>query len=165
MPYLPNHQDADRIVRKFRDFLVLAWEAFQDCLQTADDYLQEELTHDWLQVNWEILVEQMLCAPNEYLEAYRDGAEVYGLSERVIYPNAITTHQIRCKAQTGHLVEDQFTGTWIDPRPLTFERFATKGQGQYLEQAPFDHVLLRDGNELYLVEATAVCFEVLPYRE
>ncbi len=84
-------------------------------LNNPDDPHNEELINnldkggirdDFLQANWEILVEMLICIPGEeFLEPYGNGADCNGDSSRVSLPDKITTHRIQCYTDSNKVMD------------------------------------------------------------
>ncbi|PIE47462.1 MAG: hypothetical protein CSA42_03415 [Gammaproteobacteria bacterium] len=100
------------------------------------------LKMDWLQANWELLIESQ-CGENVFLEVYGDGADCNGSSSRVLYPNKLPTHKIICKSETTN-IHDVLNDIYLnDVDEFVFDRFVSIGNdGWYYESPPFDKVLI-----------------------
>ncbi len=162
---MTHDKTVNKVVIGFRKFLTVSWESFLKHMDSATEETREDLINDWLQMNWEVLVERIICSPSEYIEEYWNGAEINGISGRVTHPDASATHRIICKSKEGLLVKDQFSGELINPSFFTFEKFVSKGNNKYLDTIPFDHVLLAKDNELYLVELSDINFDIIAFEK
>ena len=77
-------------VLKFRDFLSVSLPIVEPCFRGNMD----DLFGDWLQSNWEIIVESKM---GKYILHYGDGADCNGLSNRVWQAEIVPTHRVACK--------------------------------------------------------------------
>jgi hypothetical protein len=87
------------VLLKFGDFINENWNSIKFFL--SPDNVNYEYD-DWLQANWEILVETKICEPGQFLYHYGEGADCYGEFSRVSYYNKTPTHKI-----VGKLANDQ----------------------------------------------------------
>ena len=67
--------EIDKAIRIFSDFLNSSSEIVTPLLIDRHYTSDESSIGDWLQANWEILVEKKVLKQNEYLEIYSDGAD------------------------------------------------------------------------------------------
>ncbi len=149
---------AHQIVLDFRSFLSASWVVVMKYTEARND---ESLILDWMQANWEILVETTLCTqPNEYLEVYGDGADCNGDSSRVWMPKALPTHRIVCLPSQEFEVVDEISKSQLDPGNKTFNRFVSWNQFQYQDCPPFDFALLEDVNNIYIVPVSSITFHL-----
>ena len=95
----------------FREFLNLSWPVGKRLLASSS----EETVGDWLQANWEILVEAPWRErmPGGFLEPYGDGADCNGASSRVWLPDAIPTHRVICTHEKTDQFHDVLTNKTI----------------------------------------------------
>ncbi len=98
------------MLKRFSSFLATSWEEVS-LLSAADS--TGSFTIDWLQANWEILVEGLL-GQGIVLEPYGDGADCNGASSRVLYPDRLPTHQIICKPLQGSQIFDALNEQQLD---------------------------------------------------
>ena len=125
---------------KFRDFLALNW-SFIGSVDAQDK--SDALLIDWIQVNWEMLVERQLPNSQIILEIYGDGAD-NGKSSRIQDMNALPTHRVLCTPKSGSLIFDCLNKVKVDAvaTALVLERFVSmRPNGWYYEEPPFDKVL------------------------
>jgi hypothetical protein len=149
--------NVDVTVRGFADYLSLAWAPAQTLL-TGD----RDATDDWLQANWEFLVERTVVAGG-FLLPYGDGADCYGESNRVYQPAAIPSHAIVCQP-VGPEVKDVLTNQAI--------RFPANGLilidlvgpldgGAYSLAPPFNHARVGDSiGNWFVVSLSNIEFSV-----
>lgn len=115
--------------------------------------IDDELIDDWLQSNWEILVESQVCKPGtEFLEVYGEGADCNASSSRVWLPDALPTHRILVCLEKDST--NLLTGSVINKTsnvPIVFDRFVS-WDGEYYGYDGSLNSLLADlsGEELLL---------------
>ena len=143
---------------KFRNFLLIGWEAISFYQNFWNE--KEEIINDFLQANWEILVENSLCSENEFLEVYGYGADCNGASSRVCYPNKIPTHRIICNPINNKPVRDVITNTFKIITGMSFDGFLSSDGKSYHIQPPIDHILLNISEETILVELNNISFNI-----
>jgi len=132
---------ADIVLRAFAAFLTAAWQETSRAL----DQLEEAsyLLDDWMQANWEILVEAVLLSRGTgFLEVYGDGADCHGTSSRVFRPEALPTHRIRCVAASGKQLWNLLTDGPLTDDEMTFWGFVRWEDGSYASTPLFNAVLL-----------------------
>lgn len=78
-------------ILNFSLFLDKTWKMVQLFIDEDDINNYYE---DWLQANWEILVEAKICKPNEFLQLYCNGADCYGEYSRVTYFDKVPTQKV-----------------------------------------------------------------------
>jgi hypothetical protein len=121
----------------------------------------DERTNDWLQANWEILVENTVLPSGEYLEVYGVGADVNDDSSRVCFPDKLPTHRIYCMSPNDAPVIDLLSQQLKHiTRTMTFFGFVSWDQGYFRVSSPFDHVLLENGGDRIVVRISDVFFDV-----
>jgi hypothetical protein len=138
------------LIISFRDFISNSWENIKLFYENLDEEEKEIFLNDWLQANWEILVERSICETNEFLEVYGYGADCNGQSSRVIYPEILPTHKITCKVKNNELVKDFMTDKLIQIENVDFMGFVNF-KNKYFEIAPpFDFILLSSDKDIVL---------------
>lgn len=142
------NMNIDRVITNFRDFLVNSWSflPFKDGLinRNSED---EVLLEIWLQSNWELIVEQVVCKDGEFLFHYGNGADYEGNSSRVLYPEAKPTHIISGNS-FGKQVYDHLNDDNVVVEKFKFERFVKKyGNNYFSDSPPFDFAILIDSDE------------------
>lgn len=139
----------------FREFLNLSWPVGKRLLASSS----EGIVGDWLQANWEILVE----APwrermsGGFLEPYGDGADCNGASSRVWLPDAVPTHRIICTHKKIDQFHDVLTNETVSHSKLNFDKLVNWGGGLYEEEPPFDYLLTE-------IESSIVVFSIKDVR-
>ena len=157
-----NTSDTNAAVLNFRDFLISSWENLRKVMGSINDPITaEELTNDFLQSNWEIFVESIICNPgSEYLEVYGDGADCNGASSRVCFPDRQATHFVECKKRDEEEVRDVVTGEVIDLDGCIFHSFVNYIDDTSEQDLPFNRVLLESKTEdtNYIIDLETVFF-------
>ena len=150
----------DEIVRNFQQFLEASWQSVENALSLTGG--GEDLPWDWLQANWEILVEAVIYPDStSFLELYGIGAECNGASSRVWKPDAAATHRICCVPKDGSEVTDLVTGKSIEPQDLDFFGFGNPDIERLILHPPFNVVVLNDTEGIdFIVCLEDVRFEI-----
>jgi len=159
--------DADQVIRNFQIFLKNSWSAVENAFKGNGDSLEfQESANDWLQANWEILVEYIIFKnTNSFLEVYGDGADCNSDSSRVFLPHALPTHRIICRPIIGNTAKDLLNNSLIRPEEFQFDGFVFWNNGQYGMGPPFDHVLLTGFEEKIVVPANQIKFYAEPINK
>ena len=87
--------EIDKAIRIFSDFLNSSSEIVTPLLIDRHYTSDESSIGDWLQANWEILVEKKVLKQNEYLEIYSDGADYNGSSSRMSDIEVMPKHTLK----------------------------------------------------------------------
>lgn len=102
----------------YRKFLTQNWFLITNTLPA-------ETVGDWMQANWELIVEANICkAGTEFLDIYGDGADCNDDSSRVWFPDANVTHGVFCSLKKVSI--DVLSGREIKlDKLLEFEAFCS----------------------------------------
>lgn len=153
--------EATESVHTFADFLCSCWEV----VQKIDEHVASDSFHiDWLQANWELIVEGTVCQPSEALEVYGEGADCNGASSRVLYPHRVPSHKIVCQASSESRVYDNLGERYIetDDEVIEFDRLVVLDERKwYSEFPPFDMVLGSYAGVNVVVSVSKVDFYVV----
>jgi len=156
--------DEHSLIVGFRNFIATNWE-FISSLDKQDE--SNALLIDWLQVNWEMLVERHLPLPI-MLEVYGDGAD-NGKNSRIEHPEASATHMIICTPKNGIPVYDYLNKTEVSSAADTiiFDRFVSiRPDGWYYEEPPFDKVLCFNNSSIdrseMVLNVDSIKFQTIP---
>jgi len=153
--------EVTKSINNFRNFILHSWEGLSFFLNNCDD--PEEMLNNWLQANWEILIESTLTKENEYLEVYGFGADCNGESSRVCYPDKLPTRRILCYPTNGKLVKDYLSNENVDIANCDFMGFVSLDDNYYKVKPPFDFVLLsKDSQFLIHFEDVIFVLELIP---
>lgn len=160
--------DVNQTLSNFRDMLnagYASWRRSAEAQVVTERRDLDDMFCDWTQATWELLVERTLCAPGEFLEIYDSGSdyEEAGYS-RVFFHDARPTHELVCESATG-TVADLLSGAEFQPDACEFEKFVAYRDEWFVDEPPFDHVLLRSGNTFYMTSLADVVFVMRPLRD
>jgi len=128
----------DDAIKRFSEFLNVSFE-----MASLTFVHEKHLLNDWLQANWELLVEQTVLKPNEFLDVYGDGGDANGSSSRIIDPEALPNFKISLMTQNGK-VFDVLNGEDADANTLVFENLVGFRNGFYLLEPDFNYILATD---------------------
>ena len=152
----------DKAIRIFSDFLNRSWELIIPLLSDRSYTTDDSSKSDWLQSNWEILVERKVLQLNEYLEVYGCGADFNGGSSRITDIESAPTHFVKVIVDKE---EDILNNLKVERSEYTFELLVGFRDGFYTDIPPFDFVLVEDENigteRVFLLEK--VKFELQPH--
>lgn len=124
-------------ILKFRHFLLSSWNDLDLLMEDHDWHDDGDFTDDWLQVNWEFLVERQLLKGTGFLNTIG----IYSEQPRITSPQAQCTHLILCTVKDGKELIDCFSGTKLPKESMLLFRCFYKNQGTNLGlYPPFDHV-------------------------
>ncbi|KZW99476.1 hypothetical protein JL49_17130 [Pseudoalteromonas luteoviolacea] len=140
-------------MENFRNQLVAGFEMIKfayeryakEAENRSDDFAVsfDDFFHDWAQSNWELLVERVICNPNESLIIYGTGSDYEAdKHSRVFFHNAVPTHEIICVAKTQAI--DWISGRVVDLSKFEFDGFVSTSGEWFDVSAPFEHVLLSE---------------------
>jgi len=89
---------------QFSNFLNASW-TYIGLYFKKDSVINENLSN-WLQANWEILVESTVCGKGEFLVVYGDGADFDDEEySRVTYKSILATHCIRVEKMKANVID------------------------------------------------------------
>ncbi len=135
--------DIDKAMRLFVDFLNLTWNIIEPLISNRDYTSDETSKSDWIQANWELLVERKVLPLNDYLEIYGEGADFNGISSRITDIEAYATFSV------GVIIDDAIdilNNQKIRNQRYSFDRFVGFENGFYIDFSPFEYVLIQDEN-------------------
>lgn len=142
-------------IGKFVDFLNSSWIIVSQLLVNRDYTSNEDSINDWLQANWELLVERKVLKVNEYLEVYGDGADYNGSSSRITDPEAQPSFKVIVKTKNGNSVLDLLNNEQIRFENVTFDKIVGFKNGFYTLEPEFNYVLITD-DDLGLERVVAI---------
>lgn len=134
----------DASIKTFAQFLNKSWDVVQGLLKNRDYTTDNSSISDWIQANWELLVERKVLNINEYLEVYDEGADFYGGSSRITDMNALSTHKIVTKIKDRVAFDVLNNQNISDEIELTFNRLVGFENNYYTEYPEFSYALLYD---------------------
>ncbi len=125
--------------------------------------LADILENGYYQFIWEIIVESQICSKGDYLEPYGDGADFYGESSRVVYPEKFANKKIIVSVVNK---VDYFSKISKFNQNLDFIKFVSFNGKEYSVTKPFDFVLCENqlGKQL-LFRFEDVDFWIINIRE
>jgi len=132
----------EKAIIAFRTLLLQFWGELS-LYPSSDD--NEVFVQNWLQANWELLVESAFPAEQGvFLEVYGDGADCNGESSRVLYPDKLPNYSVYCQLKENEVGIDRISNEEVvfSEKGMPFDRFVAIEKGWYFERPPFDHVLL-----------------------
>lgn len=150
----------DEVLFEFLGFLNISWAAVDDLSKKFRR--QEEFIDDWLQANWEILVESVLLEGAGYLDVYGDGAEMNDPSSRILKPEKLPTHRIGCQRKNQANPRNLANNEQVDPSRWAFWGFVHWDGRVYKKEPEFNAVLLEGADEVAIVRVEDLKFVVLP---
>ncbi len=147
-------------INVFRKFVISVWPIVlkhAESMAQIQNYGMKEYFNDWLQANWEMLVEASFD-PSEgvLLEPYGEGADCNEIGSRVFRPSAIPTYRVICIPIDGRRFIDVLTGNEID-HPALFDSFCTIENEWLKDSPPFDHIVLQ-GDDTKVISVENVSF-------
>ena len=132
-------------IRLFSSFLNATFNIVHPLIEERSYTSDEESINDWLQSNWELLIEKKILGKDEYFEVYGNGADFYGASSRITDMEALPTHKIVVKKGRYSIAKDVLNDETIQlDNNLIFDRLVGFEDGFYVIKSEFNHVLLND---------------------
>ncbi len=124
-------------ILNFRNFLLHSWHDL-DLLMSNHNWDDDaSFTLEWLEANWEFLVERELLEKGNFLRPY------YYTNRRITYPNEKPTYEIICKAKPGNYLIDDKNGIKIpNDIQLIFGGYVSRQNPGYGWYPPFNYVTL-----------------------
>lgn len=143
--------NTNSIINQFVSFINNSYEDINELSKNIENnnkniILADKIENGFYQFIWEVLVEAQLCSNSDYLEPYGDGADFYGKSSRVIYPERLANKKINITVIDK---VDYFSKRKITIRNLDLLKFVNYNGSEYSVSKPFDFVLCEDslGNQ------------------
>ncbi|MDB6081209.1 MAG: hypothetical protein JWO53_481 [Chlamydiia bacterium] len=120
-------------ITKFRDFLCICWPSIDSLMAGHDWHEDDNFIDDWLEANWELLVERELLRGEGFLKSF-------GMSpsaSRVISPNQKPTYAVYAKS--NNLLFDMRRTTLSLPTDQKLRLFSLGSSERYFGlYPPFD---------------------------
>mgnify|MGYP000932168565 CR=1 FL=1 len=138
--------EIDKAIKTFIDFLNSSWIIVSQLLLNRDYTSNENSINDWLQANWELLVERKVLKVNEYLEVYGEGADYNGASSRIVDPEALPNFKVIVKIKNGNSILDVLNNEQVRFENATFDKIVGFKNGFYTLEPEFKYVLITDDN-------------------
>lgn len=134
----------DNTIKLFADFLNISWTIIPKLLNDRDYTSNEDSLNDWLQANWELLVERKILNIGEYLEIYGDGADFYGASSRITDKEAIPNFQVIVKPLNMSNIYDVLNNESVELIDCIFDKFVSFKNDFYYLEPEFNYILVLD---------------------
>lgn len=135
----------DNIIKLFSNFLDASWDSVTPLLLGRTYTSDVDSINDWMQANWELLIERSILPLNEYLEVYGDGADFNGASSRITDINKVATYHFSVFVREGI---DLLTNEKVSNSSYSFDKLVGFESGFYTISPPFKYVLVSDYNNI-----------------
>ena len=145
----------DEAIKVFANFLNSSWIIVSQLLFNRDYTSNEDSINDWLQANWELLVERKVLKLNEYLEVYGEGADYNGASSRIADPEALPNFKVIVRTKNGSDILDVLNNEQVRFENATFDKIVGFKNGFYTLEPEFKYVLITD-DDLGLERVVAI---------
>jgi hypothetical protein len=135
--------DISHSVRAFREILLLSWDLIKQlsCKDLTESYLD-----DWMQANWEFVVEASIDPSlNIVLQPYGDGADCNIKSSRVWSPHLLPNTPVYVRYIGNDILTNAVDGSEVTGR-MKLSHFVTVDRNWPTVEKPFDYVMLEDEN-------------------
>ena len=156
--------EVNKQILGFRKFLLDSWNDLDQLMHNHNWHDDIDFIDEWLQVNWEFLVERQLLKKTGFLNPYG----MFYKNPRVTHSSGKITHVIICKPKSDHVLIDDMTQTILpENRVLVFHCFYKKNINNYGLYPPFDSVgLISDDQKIkYHVVLNSVDFFLCPIKD
>jgi hypothetical protein len=131
--------DITESVNHFREVIAASWPVVEEAASTDTT---GSFIDDWLQANWERLVEASIHPSlNVVLEPYGDGADCNISSSRVWRPDLLPNASVYIRHVGNDPLLDVVNGCPVVGQ-MMLSHFCTLHDGWPVVSAPFDHVTL-----------------------
>lgn len=134
----------DIAVRYFAKFINESWDSVIPLLEDRSYTTNESSIADWLQSNWEILVERKVLKINQYLEIYAEGADFNNASSRITDASASPDYVVKVKSRFGKKIPDLLNDEQVLITDSDFLKLVSFKDGFYQKEPQFEFVLLED---------------------
>lgn len=156
---------ADLAIRDFATFLNASFSSVYNLLIGRSYTTDESSINDWLQANWEILIEFKILNVGEYMEIYGEGADFNGGSSRITTPDALPTHKIIVQAKPNKSALDFLNDEILSEINADFSKLTGFKDGFYCVDGEFNYVLVTDNiskkERVFLIDE--ISFELVKY--
>jgi len=138
------NENLDKAIRIFAEFLNNTWNTVMPLLIERYYTTDESSVSDWLQANWEILVERKIIKLNFYLEVYGEGADFNGTSSRITDQNALPNFSVKINQSSQDKIFDFLNEKFVYISNSDFIHLVSFKDGFYHKEPIFNFVLLED---------------------
>ena len=134
--------DSDEIFAE-KLFSILENEGLAHRLAESFKPAKDGYFYDWAQASWELLVERIVCSPNESFVIYGSGSDYEAdIHSRVFFHKAEATHEIICLSKSTAI--DSISGAEVDLTMFDFDAFVSINEEWFDISPPFNHILLTE---------------------
>lgn len=153
-------------VRRFSVFLNLSWDVVYPLLVDRTYTTDNSAVYDWLQANWELLIERKILPLGKYMEIYGDGADFNGDSSRITDLKAIATYSL-IVIPLKYPIMDILNNESLTNKTnhLLFERLVGFREGFYCNYPPFNYVLVNDNRRERVFNIEYIKFELFEKKK
>ncbi len=137
----------DQAVRLFAEFMNSSWTTVIPLLVERPYTTDEDALNDWIEANWELLVERKVLQIDEYLEPYGEGADFNAPSSRITAPDALSTFGVEVNQATKEGVYDCLNDEHFQFEGATFMELVGFKKGFYTKEPIFKYVLIKDSTK------------------
>lgn len=153
--------DVTNHIEKFRHFLITVWEDLENLMEYHDWDNDGKFIHDWLQINWELLVERELLGKNDFLASFGYKPLDFRISRHNNKPNYFI------QATSDKAILD-LKGNFPIPfeKGLRLKIFLAEARSAYGPYPPFDvaRLILDSTNELFLAPVSLLRFKLVKFK-
>ncbi len=157
----------DATIKAFATFLSDTWDTVHPLLLGRSYTTDIDSIGDWMQANWELLVERRLVAGDQCLEIYSSGADFYGFSSRITDPEAHRVDFVVAVKPTENFswFKENHTFDYLNQEKFSlgdavFEEFVSFKNKFYHIESPFEYALLKDNGLERVVKLSDITFEL-----
>lgn len=144
MDFSLKEMNLDMAVRYFAKFVNESWASVIPLLEDRSYTTNESSIADWLQSNWEILVERKVLKLNQYLDVYGAGADINGSSSRITDLSALPNYAVKVNSRFGKKITDLLNDEQVLITDSNFLELVSFKDGFYQKEPQFEFVLLED---------------------
>lgn len=148
----------DVAIKTFAQFVNNSWDSAILLLENRQYTSNENSLGDWLQANWELLVERKVLDINSYLEVYGAGADFYSESSRITDSKALPNYSVIVKSNNSIL--DMLNEIKLHVSNFEFLELVSFQDGFYHSRPPFSAVLVDDSGVERVFRLDEVFFEL-----
>lgn len=141
----------------FIKFLNCSWKSVKEFYSDENNRSEK---YDWMQANWEQLVECSISKKINKeirLEVYGEGADANGESSKILFPNDLPTHVVKFKLK-GKSKDILNSRDLESDEYFEIEEFVAEKDGWYSTEDPFDYILFDCDGQQSLISVNEVDF-------
>eukprot|EP01132_Coremiostelium_polycephalum_P000346 gene346-439_t len=137
-------RNIDLAIKSFSQFMNASWETVLPLLQDRDYTSDEGSIADWLQANWEFLIERKVLRIDQHLGIYSEGADFNGISSRITEIDSLPDFFIQVSGLSRGKTFDLLNNEQTVIDNANFIELVSFKNGFYYKEPPFNYVLLED---------------------